>query len=261
MFDEAALKPVLSTIGLSVTATDGRTILRGVNLDIPRRLVTGIIGPSGAGKSTLLKTLNRLIDLTPSLRVSGRVVFDGEDVRARGVDPDELRRRVGTVFQQPVMFPGSIEANVLFAAKRLGIATRSNRAEVLEGALRQSGLWEEVKDRLGQPASTLSIGQQQRLAIARTLAGRPDVILMDEPTSALDPRSTEVIEQSVRALIATKTVVLVTHDLEQTRRICDYVACLCTRDGAGELMEAAACESVFCAPRTSEARAYLGVRC
>ncbi len=259
--DEQLLRPVLATVGLSITTSDGKTLLRDVNLDIPRRLVTGIIGPSGSGKSTMLKALNRLIDLTPSLRVSGRVLFEGSDTRAATVDADELRRRVGIVFQQPVMFPGSVEANVLFAAKRLGVATRANRTEVLESALQQASLWDEVKDRLTHSAATLSIGQQQRLAIARTLAGNPDVILMDEPTSALDPRVTEVIEQSIRSLIQTKTVVLVTHHLEQARRLCDYIACLCMRDGAGELMESDSCEVVFCSPRSEEARKYLGIRC
>lgn len=258
MSDEYLLKPVLSAVGLSVRSAAG-PILREVNLDIPRHLVTGIIGPSGAGKSTLLKTLNRLIDLTPSLRVSGRVLFEGVDVRARDVDPDALRRRVGIVFQQPVMFPGSIESNVLFGASRVGAVTRTNRAEIVEASLQQAGLWSEVKDRLNAPASTLSIGQQQRLAIARTLAVQPDVVLMDEPTSALDPRSTEVIEESVRTLITTRTIVLVTHQLDQARRLCDYIACLCVRDGAGELLEADSCESVFCAPKTREAREYLGV--
>lgn len=262
MSDDDILKPILSLQNLGVrTRSDRRPLLREVSFDIPRRMVTGIIGPSGAGKSTLLKCLNRLIDLTGTLEVSGKVLFEGVDVRSSEVDPDDLRRRVGTVFQQPVTFPGSVAANVLFAAKRLGIATRSNRDELLEKSLQQAGLWSEVKDRLDHAAATLSVGQQQRLAIARTLAGNPDVILMDEPTSALDPRSAEAIEQTITSLKEFKTIVLVTHHLDQARRLCDWVACLCQKEGAGELMEVDRCDVVFCSPTRHETMEYLGIKC
>ncbi|HVT05326.1 MAG TPA: ATP-binding cassette domain-containing protein [Thermoanaerobaculia bacterium] len=255
------LEPILSTHQLSVRTREGRFLLRDVGLEIPRRMVTGIIGPSGAGKSTLLKCLNRLIDLSGTLEVSGKVLFEGEDTRAKSVDPDELRRRIGIVFQQPVVFPGSVAQNVLFAATRLGTANRRNRDELLEESLRQAGLWNEVKDRLKEMASTLSVGQQQRLAIARTLAGKPDIILMDEPTSSLDPRSTESIEQTIVELKKTRTIVLVTHHLEQARRLCDWVACLCQKEGAGELMEADRCNVVFCSPVREETMEYLGMKC
>lgn len=237
-----------------------RTILHDVSLDLPEGRVTGIIGPSGAGKSTLLRCLNRLVDLTPSLRVEGAVRYAGRDVRSREVDPDDLRRRVGTVFQQPVTFPGSILRNVVFAARKLGLVTRRGERDLAERCLRDAGLWDEVKDRLGAPALSLSVGQQQRLAIARTLAGDPEVILMDEPTSALDPRSTEAIEQTIASMRGVKSVVVVTHHLEQARRLSDWIACICCVDGRGELMEAGFCADVFCAPRREETRDYLGIR-
>ncbi|MEO6259834.1 MAG: ATP-binding cassette domain-containing protein [Thermoanaerobaculia bacterium] len=256
------LTPVLSIHDLTVRAPrSGATILRKVSFDIPRRMVTAIIGPSGAGKSTLLKCLNRLVDLGRDLDVSGRVVFEGTETRSPSVDPDELRRRIGIVFQQPVVFPGSIERNVLFAAHRLGLVNRRNRDEVLESTLSLAGLWSEVRERLAQPASTLSVGQQQRLAIARTLAVDPEVILMDEPTSALDPRSAAAIEEAIVELKKTRTVVLVTHQLDQAKRLADWVACLCPCDGAGELMEADRCSIVFTNPSREETQEFLGLRC
>ena len=256
MSDDDVLKPILTIENLGVRVKrDGHQLLRNVSFDIPRRMVTAIIGPSGAGKSTLLKCINRLIDLSTTLEVSGRVLFEGVDTRARFIDADDLRRRIGIVFQQPVVFPGSIERNVLFAASRFG----NVNGDTLESTLRQAGLWSEVRDRLRQPAATLSVGQQQRLALARTLAGNPDVILMDEPTSSLDPKSTAQIEETIVALKETKTIVLVTHHLEQARRLSDWVACLCQRDGAGELMEADQCETVFCCPSREETMQFLGV--
>lgn len=250
-------EPVLSVRGLTVSA-GRKTILRDVGLDVPGERVTGIIGPSGAGKSTLLKCLNRLVDLTPSLHVSGEVLFRGRDVRERGLDVDDLRRRIGIVFQQPVTFPGSVERNALFAARKLGLVTRANAADTLESILVAAGLWDEVKDRLRSPATTLSVGQQQRLAVARCLAGRPEVLLMDEPTSALDPRSTEALEETILRLRETKSIVLVTHQLEQARRVADLVACICPRDGAGELTEVDRCDVIFGSPARNETRAYLG---
>ncbi len=226
----AESSPVLETRGLTVRA--GRqTILEDVALEVPEGRVTGVIGPSGAGKSTLLRTLDRLVDLTPSLEVRGTVLYRGRDVRDRDVDVDDLRRSIGIVFQRPVTFPGSISRNVVFAARRLGLVSRRGAAELAERCLVAAGLWEDVKDRLREDASTLSVGQQQRLAIARTLAGDPDVLLMDEPTSSLDPRTTEAIEETIRRLRGTKTLVVVTHDLVQARRISDWVACICPVDG------------------------------
>ena len=253
-----ATAAILSVRSLSVTA-GSRTILRDVALDVPAGQVTAVIGPSGAGKSTLLRCLNRLVDLTPSLRTTGSVLFRGQDVRARGTDVDELRRRIGIVFQQPVTFPGSIERNVLFAARKLGLVTRRNAEEVLEAALHSAGLWAEVKDRLRSAATTLSAGQQQRLAVARCLAGNPEVLLMDEPTSALDPRSTEALEETILRLRAATTIVLVTHQLSQARRVADQVACICPKDGAGELTEVDRCDVIFDSPSRKETREYLGL--
>lgn len=256
MFDRDQV-PVIEVRSLNV-GSRGHVILNDVHLDIPEHRVTAIIGPSGAGKSTLLKCLNRLIDLSPGLVVSGTIRFRGEDVRQHSVDVDALRQRIGIVFQQPVIFPGSIAGNVLFAARRLGLAGRHNQSDVVERALSEAGLWPEVRDRLQRDARTLSVGQQQRLAIARTLAGDPEVVLMDEPTSALDPRSTEAIESTIESLKASKSVVLVTHQLVQARRLADWVACICPVDGRGELMEAGFCEEVFCCPSNEETRRYLG---
>jgi phosphate transport system ATP-binding protein len=260
--DLDVLKPILSVQQLSVSVKrDRRPLLREVSFDIPRRMLTSIIGPSGAGKSTMLKCINRLIDLTDTLEVSGSVLFEGQNTRAAGVDPDQLRRRIGIVFQQPVVFPGSIERNVLFAAERCGIVRKDNREAILEASLTQAGLWKEVRDRLSHSAATLSVGQQQRLAIARTLCSNPDVVLMDEPTSALDPKATRAVEETIAELKKTKTVVLVTHHLQQARRLSDWVVCLCPVDGAGELMEAAQCETVFCCPTREETVEFLaGVR-
>ncbi|MDX1583511.1 MAG: ATP-binding cassette domain-containing protein, partial [Thermoanaerobaculia bacterium] len=215
----------LSAIGLTVRDRSGRTILDRVNLDVPDRMITCVIGPSGAGKSTLLRCLNRLVDLTTSLEVEGRILFEGRDIRERGVDVDDLRRRIGTVFQQPVVFPGSIRKNVVFAARTLGLVTRRTENEILESCLRAAGLWSETKDRLDTEALKLSVGQQQRLAIARTLAGDPDIILMDEPTSALDQEATAAFEETVHELRRTKTIVLVTHQLPQAERLGDWIAC------------------------------------
>ncbi len=255
-----ATEPMLRVRDLEVSSkTEARTILRGVSVDIPKGRVTGIIGPSGAGKSTLLRCLNRLIDLTPSLRVRGEILFDGRDIRSHAIDPDDLRRRIGIVFQQPVTFPGSVERNVLFAARRLGLVSKRQEGPALAMALEMAGLLHEVKDRLKAPAAALSVGQQQRLAIARVLAGQPDVLLMDEPTSALDPRSTALIEETIAGLKGQKTVVLVTHQLEQARRIADWVACICPKEGAGELVEADRCDRIFYAPSRSETREYLGL--
>jgi len=240
-------------------ARTGRVLLDRVTLDAPKHRITGIIGPSGAGKSTLLRCINRLVDLDPSLEVSGTVEIDGRDVRDARQDPDELRRRVGIVFQQPVTFHGSIRRNVVFAAKRLGIVRRAHEEQLVEESLRAAHVWDEVKDRLSHAASTLSVGQQQRLAIARTLAVNPDVILMDEPTSALDSRSTAAIERTILSLRATKTLMVVTHQLQQARRVSDWIACLCSQDGSGKLVESGRCDTVFLAPRHQETRRFIGL--
>lgn len=239
--------PVLATEGLGVNV-GGRVILRDVSLRIAPRQVYGLVGPSGAGKSTLLRAFNRLLDLQPGYTVRGRVLFNSRDVRAPGEDVDALRRRIGMVFQQPAVFPTSIAANVVFGARHHAPLTKAARAELVEASLRQAGLWNEVKDRLAESALRLSVGQQQRLCLARTLAVDPEVILMDEPTSALDARSTELIEQLILELKRTRTVVLVTHNLEQARRVTDWVTCLCPQDGAGVVLDSACCDAFFANP-------------
>jgi len=236
--------PVLETRDLNVFAGE-RRLLRDVNLRIAARQVCGLIGPSGAGKSTLLRCLNRLIELDAGLRTTGDVLLHGRSIFAPEVDPDDLRARVGIIFQQPVVFPVSILKNVLFGARHLGRTPRKELPALAERALREAALWEEVRDRLLESAAKLSVGQQQRLCLARTLAGDPEVILMDEPTSALDPKSTEAIEELILRLKATRTIVLVTHNLGQARRVADTLACVDVRDGAGEVVQCGPCSGGF----------------
>lgn len=226
--------PVLEARDLNVFAGE-RRLLRNVNLRIAARRVFGLIGPSGAGKSTLLRCLNRLLELDAGLRTTGDILLHGRSIFAPDMDPDDLRARVGILFQQPVVFPTSIYQNVLFGARHLGRTPRQELPALAERALREAALWDEVKDRLPEPATKLSVGQQQRLCLARTLAVDPEVILMDEPTSALDPRSAEAIEQLILRLKASRTIVLVTHNLAQAQRVADTLACVEVRDGAGEL--------------------------
>jgi phosphate transport system ATP-binding protein len=170
---------------------------------------------------------------------------------------NHLRARVGMLFQQPVVFPSSIGENVLFGAKRLRRINRTERHEIVESALREAALWDEVRDRLRASALTLSVGQQQRLCLARTLAVQPEVILMDEPTSALDPKSTQAIEDLIHRLKERRTIVLVTHNVAQARRVTDWLACICTRDGAGEIVESACCDAVLDNPQCREVIDYL----
>lgn len=210
-------------------------LLADIQFDVTANTVMGIIGPSGAGKTTLLKCLNRLLDLTPQFRVSGDVLLDGQSIYAPSVDADALRARIGILFQQPVVFPRSICENVLFGVKHLGQAPRADWPETAERVLREVSLWDEVKDRLRDSALRLSVGQQQRLCLARTLATRPEVILMDEPTSALDPRATEAIETLILQLKNQHTIVLVTHNLAQARRVCNELVCLAPVEGTGKL--------------------------
>ena len=253
---DAPVRPALEVRGLTVRA-GSRVLLRDVSLSIPPRQVFGLIGPSGAGKSTLLKCLNRLTDLTPGLSVSGDVLLDGRSVRGRAVDPDDLRARVGILFQQPVVFPKSVYKNAIFGVRHLGCVPRRQWPQVAERALRAAALWDEVKDRLHEPAGRLSVGQQQRLCLARALASEPEVILMDEPTSALDPRSTRVIEELVARLKVRHTIVLVTHDIPQARRVADRLACVCVTDGVGQVVETGRCAELLENPRSAAAREYL----
>jgi len=226
----------IETRALSVYA-GRRTLLRQVSLRIEVGQVFGIIGPSGAGKSTLLRCLNRLVELDAGLRLEGDILLDGESIFDRRVDVDALRARVGILFQQPVVFPMSIHKNVLFGVRHLGRHPRAAWMGIAERALAEAALWDEVKHRLHEPATKLSVGQQQRLCLARTLAVDPETILMDEPTGALDPVSTGLIEELILRLKARRTIVLVTHNHEQAARLADTVATLELREGAGEIVQ------------------------
>jgi phosphate transport system ATP-binding protein len=234
MSDSAA--SILRLENVSVVA-GAKPILRGVTLDVPEGSVFGLIGPSGVGKSTLLKCCNRLTDLIPGLRVEGSITFRGQSVLGRRIDADALRAKIGILFQQPAVFPRSIMANVLFGVSHLGSVPRRELPMVAERALREVALWDEVKDRLTSSAIYLSVGQQQRLCLARTLATNPDVILMDEPTSALDPQASEVIEQLILRLRGPRSVVIVTHNFAQARRVCDRVARLALVHNIGTVVE------------------------
>jgi phosphate transport system ATP-binding protein len=236
-------------------AFGSKQVLNGIDLDVWRGRVLALIGPSGCGKTTLLRSLNRLLDLVPSARYDGAMLLDGEDIRSSAVDVNLLRRRVGMVFQQPNPFPMSIFDNVAFAMREQA-RRRPRRAQLqerVEEVLHRAGLWDEVKDTINRPALSLSGGQQQRLCIARTLAASPEVILMDEPCSALDPRSTARIEELIRTLRGDVTVVIVTHNMQQARRIADEAALLLN----GDLIEHSAAEDLFERPVAKETRDYV----
>ncbi len=250
----ASAEPVLSARGLQARG-GGRMLLRNATFSVARNQVFGVIGPSGAGKSTLLRCLNRLNDLVPGMHVEGDVRLNGASIY--DVDVNTLRARVGMLFQQPVVFPTSISENVLFGVKRLRSHSKAELQEILESALKEAAIWEEVKDRLKAAASNLSVGQQQRLCLARTLAGHPEVILMDEPTSALDPKATQAIEELILRLKQRHTIVIVTHNIRQARKVADWIACVCVRDGAGEIVECAPPGEVFDNPRCCEVVDYL----
>ena len=200
----------------------GNVAIRGVNLDVHKNAVTAFIGPSGCGKSTLIRCFDRMNDLVPNAKVGGDVLYHGKDLYADDVDPVEVRRRIGMVFQKPNPFPKSIFDNIAFGPRVLGL--KGNLTERVERALHQAALWDEVKDRLKESALGLSGGQQQRLCIARCLAVEPDVILMDEPASALDPISTTRIEDLMHELKRDYTIVIVTHNMQQAARVADMTA-------------------------------------
>lgn len=228
--------------------------LRDIDMDIADRSVTALIGPSGCGKSTLLRLFNRMNDVIPSARVTGSVCMDGADIYDPKVDPVLLRTRVGMVFQKPAPFPRSVYQNVAYGPKLHGLAR--NRAELdtlVEKSLRRAGLWEEVKDRLGDPAPGLSVGQQQRLVLARTLAIDPEVILMDEPASSLDPIATARLEALIEDLKRRYCIVIVTHSMAQAARISDRTAFL----HRGELIEYDQTERMFTNPSDARTQDYI----
>ena len=217
--------PALSLEKVSIDY-DGKSVLHDVTCSFPYHAVTGLLGPSGSGKSTLLHSVCRMNDRIPGFRLRGEVTVLGQDIYGNGVDVYALRRRVGLIFQKPCVFPKSIYENVLFGLRHHHPEKKNEFADLAEQALRKAFLWEEVKDRLHDAAPTLSQGQQHRLAIARTLAVDPEVLLMDEPTSALDARSTRALEDLILSLKAEHTLILVTHNLDQAERVCDSILCL-----------------------------------
>jgi len=236
--------------------------LRGVNLEVGRNEITAFIGPSGCGKSTLIRCLNRMNDLIPGARVEGRIDYHGQDLYGDGVDPVEVRRRIGMVFQKPNPFPKSIYDNVAFGPRVIGMRPDS-MDELVERSLRGAALWDEVKDKLKHNALSLSGGQQQRLCIARAIAVSPDVILMDEPCSALDPVSTGRIEDLMEELKRDYTIVIVTHNMQQAARVSDRTAFFTaeaaegTGDRTGLLVEYDRTDAIFTSPADRRTEDYV----
>lgn len=225
--------------------------LKGISLEIAANEITALIGPSGCGKSTFLKTLNRMNDLVPDCRIEGSVLLDGKDIFK--ADPQELRKRVGMVFQKPNPFPMSIYDNIAFGPRTHGIRSKAKLDEIVETSLRNAAIWDETKDRLKQSALGMSGGQQQRICIARALAVKPEVILMDEPTSALDPISTSKIEDLVLKLKKDYTIIIVTHNMQQAARISDRTAFFLL----GELIEYSSTDKMFSSPVDSRCENYI----
>ena len=227
--------------------------LHHVSMDIPEKSITALIGPSGCGKSTFLKTLDRMNDLVPGVRIEGTVEYDGKNIFAPDVDVNELRRQVGMVFQKPNPFPMSVYDNVAYGPRTHGVRNRAKLDEIVEQSLRSAAIWDEVKDRLRKNALGLSGGQQQRLCIARALAVEPQVLLMDEPTSALDPISTSKIEELAMELKKRYTIVIVTHNMQQALRISDRTAFFLL----GELIEYDDTEKMFSTPTQKKTEDYI----
>ena len=227
--------------------------LKNVNIEIPERSITALIGPSGCGKSTFLKTLNRMNDLIPGVKITGDIRYESTDIFSKEVDVNNLRKEIGMVFQKPNPFPMSIYDNVAYGPRTHGITNRVQLDEIVERALRDAAIWDEVKDRLKKNALGMSGGQQQRLCIARALAVQPKILLMDEPTSALDPISTSRIEELVMELKEKYTIVMVTHNMQQAVRVSDYTAFFLL----GELVEFGKTDDVFSQPREKRTEDYI----
>ncbi len=257
---QAAMEKTKSAIKICIEVKDlnfyygTKHALQDINIHIPTTAVTALIGPSGCGKSTFLRTINRMNDTIPDRRVEGQLLLNGEDIYRPQVDVVDLRRRVGMVFQKSTPFPKSIFDNVAYGIKINQLAkNRTQLQEMVEQALEQAALWQEVKDRLNDSALALSGGQQQRLCIARTLAVAPEVILMDEPCSALDPIATEKIEELIVELRERYTVIIVTHNMQQAARVSDYTAFFLL----GKLIEFDETEKIFTKPQEKETENYI----
>jgi phosphate transport system ATP-binding protein len=246
-------QPQIQTKNLNVYI-EKHNILKSINIEIPPRKITAIIGPSGCGKTTLLKSFNRLLDIREDVTVSGEIVVDGIDILGEGLNVPDIRKKMGLLSQKPYPLPMSIFDNVAYGLK---IHQRKTKPEAMaaevEQCLREVGLWNEVKDRLNDPASRLSVGQQQRLCLARAIAVKPEVLLCDEPTSALDPLSAQQIEKLLFKLKKEFTVILVTHTLRQAKRVADYVIFLYF----GMVVEQGPADQVFTTPKSPEMKAYL----
>ena len=227
--------------------------LKDINIEIPEKSITALIGPSDCGKSTFLKTIDRMNDLIPDVKITGSIKYKGEDIFEPSVDVSELRRQVGMVFQKPNPFPMSIYDNIAYGPRTHGVKSRAKLDEIVEQSLRGAAIWDEVKDRLKKNALGLSGGQQQRLCIARALAVEPEVLLMDEPTSALDPISTSKIEELAMELKDRYTIVIVTHNMQQAVRISDHTAFFLL----GELVEYGETEKLFSQPRDKRTEDYI----
>jgi len=232
--------------------------LSEIELQVQEKKITAIIGPSGCGKSTLLRSFNRMNDLTPTAHIEGEIRLDGEDIYAKGVDVVDIRRRVGMVFQRPNPFPKSIFDNVAYGPRLYGVRKRSDLNEIVEHSLRQSALWDEVKDKLNQSGLALSGGQQQRLCIARALAVEPEIILMDEPASALDPISTLKIEELMHDIVKDYTIIIVTHNMQQAARVSDFTAMMMIDDRrSGRMIEFDNTQKIFTNPKDKRTEDYV----
>ena len=227
--------------------------LKDVSIEIPEKSITAFIGPSGCGKSTFLKTLNRMNDLIPGVKITGDIRYGGTDIFSKEVDVNNLRKEIGMVFQKPNPFPMSIYDNIAYGPRTHGITNKVELDEIVERALRDAAIWDEVKDRLKKNALGMSGGQQQRLCIARALAVQPKILLMDEPTSALDPISTSRIEELVMELKEKYTIVMVTHNMQQAVRVSDYTAFFLL----GELVEFGKTDDIFSQPREKRTEDYI----
>ena len=257
-------QPTAGSTGLEARAVHAwfgkKHVLEDISMDFFSGTVTALIGPSGCGKSTFIRILNRMHEFIPTAALAGQVLLDGKDVYEPGVDVTKIRLRVGMVFQKPNPFPSmTIKENVL-SGLRLAQIKIENADELLESCLRRAGLWDEVKDRLNEYGGALSGGQQQRLCIARSLAVNPQVLLMDEPCSALDPGSTLRIEETVRELAASMSIVIVTHNMQQAARVSDYTGFFLSDGGPGRLIESGTTEEIFTNPKQKRTEDYVSGR-